>query len=203
MNSKSKTKGDMSMIEDDHTISTHHTNDSFNQDVDLDLGDGDLRQPSIWEKKQSMEMQTGKSMVYREPSCWEELKLALSSSMTDKRSAHSLAAKKNDTMTFDESRVSTAGSRSRPSSSVAQREGTEGSAGGEKDAGTEMALSAKAMRKREIRRLKALGQKILPIVKGKSYLTAKDAYFEEYPAPLPRIQTYQSSLRATKSTSQL
>ena len=205
MNSKSKTK-DMSIIEDDHTISTHHTNDSFHQEVDIDLEEGDLRQPSIWEKKQSMDIQTGKSMVYREPSCWEELKLALSSSMTDKRSAHSLAAKKNnDSMTFDESRVSTAGSRSRPASSVAKRDGGESTVEGEKDGGTEMALSAKAMRKREIRRLKALGQKILPIVKGKSYLTAKDAYFDVYPAPLPKIQTYQSSLRASrsKSTSQL
>ena len=53
-----------------------------------------------------------------------------------------------------------------------------------------MALSAKAMRKKEIRRLRKLGQTILPIIKHKPYIDAKTSYFEAYPAPVPERRKY-------------
>jgi hypothetical protein len=193
-------------IADDMTISTRHTEGSAMTGlpglVDEE-GDGDLRQPSIWEKKQTMEITNGKSTFIREPSSWAELKLALSVSQTDKRSNHqagpaaSLGASQSLGALEDGG-----GSLSRPGTSTSQSTeggGREGSgaaaAGGNGPAtdsgGAEMALSAKAMQKKQLKRLRALGQTILPIVKNKSYLAAKSSYFEAYPAPLPVARAYK------------
>lgn len=162
-------------------------------------GDDDLRQPSIWEKKQTMEITNGKSTYIREPSSWAELKLALSVSQTDKRSSHqagpsaSLGASQS-VGSFEDG----GGSLSRPGTSTSQStegggmEGAGAAPGPATDSGgTEMALSAKAMQKKQLKRLRALGQTILPIVKNKSYLAAKSSYFEAYPAPLPVARTYK------------
>jgi len=56
--------------------------------MDVDEEEDELRQPSIWEKKQLMEMSTGHLSTLQTPSNWGELKLALSGSLTEKRSAH-------------------------------------------------------------------------------------------------------------------
>jgi hypothetical protein len=80
-----------------------------------------------------------------------------------------------------------------------------GDGGGE----TTVGLSAKQKQKKEIARLKALGKQVLPIVKGKCYKDAKEAYFTKFPAPVPADRTYSSSaspslaLALTKSTATL
>lgn len=167
-------------IPDDASISTRHTEGSaLTMGVGVAQYDEDsLRQPSIWEKKQAVEIQAGRSQVIREPSSWEELKLALSVSATDKRSAHGGKSTTLDIDTTSPSRPDTAESTDRPAP-VAPADG-----------GTEMALSAKAMRKKEIRRLRQLGQTILPIIKNKPYLDAKASYFAAYPAPMPERRKY-------------
>ena len=129
-------------ILDDVSISTRQTEGSaLTIGVNVaDEGDEEnLRQPSIWEKKQAMEIQAGRSQVMREPSSWEELKLALSVSVTDKRSSHSGSSNHLDADATGLSRPGTAESTNRSASNVALP--VEG--------GTEMALSAKAMRKKK------------------------------------------------------
>ena len=180
-------------IPDDASISTRHTEGSaltsgLGLGVDPDVDEDNFRQPSIWEKKQAMEIQAGKSTVMREPSSWEELKLALSCSLTDKRSAVGGSSLALEASTSSPSRPGTADSRKE--SSGGNRGGTGSGSSGADSGGTEMALSAKAMRKKEIKRLKKLGQTILPIIKNKPYLQAKGAYFDAYPAPIPAERKY-------------
>ena len=169
-------------IPDDASVSTRQTEGSaltMGLGVAEDGEEDNLRQPSIWEKKQAMEIQAGRSQVMREPSSWEELKLALSVSVTDKRSAHSGKGSTVDAEATSPSRPGTADSTGPPASNSELADG-----------GTEMALSAKAMRKKEIRRLRKLGQTILPIIKHKPYIDAKTSYFEAYPAPVPERRKY-------------
>ena len=186
---------------DDMTISTRHTEASaltglpglVDEDGEVEEN---LRQPSIWEKKQTMEILAGKSQVIREPSSWAELKLALSVSQTDKRSSHQGGGA---TLGASTSLASLEAPTSRPGTAMTtsstasnnDKEATGGTGPATDSGGTEMALSAKAMKKKQLRKLRALGQTILPIVKNKSYLDAKKAYFTAFPAPAPANRTYK------------
>ncbi len=184
--------------DDDITISTRHTEASaltglpglVDEDGEVEEN---LRQPSIWEKRQSMEVMAGKSTVIREPSSWEELKLALSVSQTDKRSNHqggSLTASTSlGSLEASTSRPGTSMTASSTASNDKEATGTPGPA--TDSGGTEMALSAKAMKKKQLRKLRALGQTILPIVKNKSYIDAKKSYFQAFPVPIPAEKTYK------------
>ncbi len=170
-------------MNDDHSISTRHTADCssvYTMQQDYNEDEDDLKQPSIWEKKQLMEMSTGKIAHMHTPTNWGELKLALSSSFTEKRSAHLSSLSPTTTMSVE--------SPERPGTSS---RGTEG----EESGGSSMVLSAKVQRKKELMRLRALGTIVLPIVKGKSYKNAKEAYFHKFPAPLPARRTYFSGTR--------
>ena len=183
------------------TIATRHTEASaltglpglVDEDGEVEEN---LRQPSIWEKKQTTDILAGKSQVIREPSSWAELKLALSVSQTDKRSSHqgggaTLGASTSlGSLEAPTSRPGTAMTTSSTASNN-DKEATGGTGPATDSGGTEMALSAKAMKKKQLRKLRALGQTILPIVKNKSYLDAKKAYFTAFPAPTPANRTYK------------
>lgn len=189
--------------DDGATISTHHTADASSIYTALQDNneEEDLRQPSIWEKRQQMDITAGKSSFLRTPSSWNELKLALSSSLTDKRSSHLGTGSSSPTPLG--SRPTTQGGEREEKSPSKDGSGTSGGSGSEAQPKSPTGLSAKQKKKLEIARLKALGQIVLPIVKGKSYKDAKESYFSKHPAPVPALRTYGASMMAmSKSRSQ-
>jgi len=188
--------GTVDDYDDNATISTHHTADASSIYTNLQDNheEEDLRQPSIWEKRQQMDMQVGKSTMLHTPCSWSDLKLALSSSLTDKRSSH-LGAPKNV------SSPPQPGTRPGSTGETA-REGPGRDAKSAAEVSSPAGLTLKQKKKHEIARLKALGEVVLPIVKGKNYKDAKELYFARHPAPVPSIRTYHASMMMAMSKSQ-
>ena len=182
---------------DDNTISTApDTADGstiYTEQV-FEETDG-LRQPSIWEKKQQLDIAAGKSTLVRNPSSWRELKLALSSSFTDKRSClvapHPAGL---DSPSRDAVPPSPGPESKTLADNTAQAK--------KSDDGSSTGTTAKQKKKMEIARLKLLGSQVLPLVKGKSYKGAKETYFNKFPAPMPAIRSYKSTMALTKSLSE-
>ncbi len=186
--------------DDNNTISTVHTADQSSiytaqQDIPFEEGD-DLRQPSIWEKRQKMDISSGKTTMMRTPSSWTDLKLALSSSFTEKRSSHLAPG----SPTLNDSPKNSRPGTGLSTSSEIPTAGPESTAQPKHDGGS-TGLTVKQKQKREMMRLKSLGSQVLPIVKGKAYKEAKQAYFTKFPAPMPPLRTYESSLSMTASNS--
>ncbi len=205
------TESNPAEVNDDESLSTHHTADAssvYTGIADAQIVDeDDLKQPSIWQKKQMMDIQTGSSQIMRVPSSWNELKLALSCSMTDKRSAHlppnstspGGALGRSQSMQNTTS-LSTLHADTHVNTGI-DRESNDNSAQPKDESTTGM--SAKQIKRKEIERLRSLGHIVLPLVKGKAYKDAKNTYFTQYPAPVPPVRTYHANaLTLTKSGSQ-
>ncbi len=194
-------------VVDDNTISTVHTADASSiytaqEQAGFEESDG-LKQPSIWEKKQLFDIAAGKTNSARNPSSWKELKLALSSSFTDKRSCHVAPNPGLGSPTRDGGGTGTLPpTSSAPESKTLAADDAAQSKGGVDSAASSTGLSAKQKQKKEIARLRALGSQVLPLVKGKCYKDAKQTYFEKFPAPMPALRTYKGSMAMSKSMSQ-
>jgi hypothetical protein len=198
--------------DDNNTISTVHTADASSiytaqQGAGTDnFDEDDLKQPSIWEKRQKMEEASGKRTQFRTPSSWNDLKLALSCSLTEKRSSHLQASpgspEHTPSVSRPESPNKTTSNNTANTLSQSKTDNSSLSASSSSSSSSSSGLTLKQQKKQEIAKLKSLGATVLPIVKGKAYKDAKDAYFKKFPAPVPAIRTYDQVMSMTKSQSQ-
>ena len=178
-----------------HPVDPH---EDFHEDED----DND-RPASIWEKVQKQHRLAGEET--RDPSTWAELKLALSTSLTEKhfgQTAKSMAAG------TDISAHSHHASTSRLPSVVNGSSVQDLKLEAAKEAPAAVATSsfAKALEaKKQMQKIRALSASVLPLVKGKhlSFIKAKETYLQSYPPQMMSRSTMSlSSSIATENPSQ-
>lgn len=168
-------------LHDSSIGSVGHPQEDFNEDEeDID------RPASIWEKVQAQHRLAGEET--RDPSTWAELKLALSTSLTEKRFGQMT---KGTAAGVEGSHHGHHASTSRLPSVMhasASLQELQQEAALEAPAPAATSSFAKALEaKKQMQKIRALSASVLPLVKGKhmSFVQAKETYLQSFPPQMP------------------